>query len=128
MTTTMNHFAQRAMMQGVSCALIALFLFISMLPKVAGALEAQSELPDGLAATEPVGAVTLPDAIAAAFRGNPDLRVFSAEIRAREAATIQAGLRPNPALRAEIENVGGSGQRRAFQDTETTLLLSQLVE
>ena len=76
----------------------------------------------------PCGVLTLRDAISAALTGNPELAAFSAELRTREALTLQAGLRPNPALQAEVENVGGSGRRHGAEEAETTLLLSQLVE
>jgi cobalt-zinc-cadmium efflux system outer membrane protein len=75
-----------------------------------------------------MGVITLRDAVAAALVGNPDLAAFSWEVRVREARTLQAGLLPNPELRADVENVGGSGDRQEFEDTETTLRLSQLVE
>jgi cobalt-zinc-cadmium efflux system outer membrane protein len=63
-----------------------------------------------------------------ALERSPELAAFSAEIRAREWLTVQAGLRPNPELRSELENVGISGGRQGFDETETTLLLSQLIE
>ena len=45
-----------------------------------------------------------------------------------EALSLQAGALPNPELRAEVENVGGSGSRQGFEETETTLGIAQLVE
>lgn len=93
---------------------------------------APAEPPEALAVAppqgEPDGELTLRDAIAAALVRNPALAVFSWEVRAREARAIQAGLRPNPQLSVELENVGGSGDRAAFEQTETTLWLSQLIE
>ena len=74
---------------------------------------------------EPTGALTLNDAVAAALSSNPALAVFSWEVRAREARAIQAGLFPNPTLSGEFENIGGSGDRAGFAQTETTLGISQ---
>jgi cobalt-zinc-cadmium efflux system outer membrane protein len=94
--------------------------------------EAPSETPSDAAlfprAEEPTGELTLRDAVAAALLRNPELAVFSWEVRVREARAMQAGLPPNPALSVELENVGGSGDRSAFEQTETTLWLSQLLE
>ncbi|MFQ5780734.1 MAG: TolC family protein [Nitrospiria bacterium] len=76
---------------------------------------------------EPSGSITLQDALALALMKNPELAVFSWEVRGREAATLQAGLFPNPDFSTEIEDVGGS----AFSGTdqaETTISLGQLIE
>ncbi len=78
--------------------------------------------------TEPVGELSLADAAALSLLHNPDLAVVAWEIRAREAETLQAGLRPNPELGLEVENFGGSGGASGFDGAETTLSLSQLLE
>jgi len=72
--------------------------------------------------------LTLAQAFALVLARNPELAASAAEIRAREAHVVQAGLRPNPHLEAEVENVGGSGTREGFEETETTVGLSQLLE
>ncbi len=77
---------------------------------------------------EPQGELTLQRALGLALLHNPDLAVFSWEIRAREAEAIQAGLLPNPEFMAEVENFAGSGVSSGFGTTETTLSLSQLIE
>ena len=77
---------------------------------------------------EPTGVVTLRDAVVAALRGNPSLATFPWELRALEARAVQAGLRPNPEIGIETENFAGSGDRNGFDQAETTLWLSQLVE
>ena len=77
---------------------------------------------------DPSGAITHRDVLSAALAGSPELGAFSAELRAREALTLQAARHPNPTLRGDLENVGGSGTRQGVEDTEATLLLSQLVE
>jgi len=77
---------------------------------------------------EPTGVITLRDAISAALFGNPELKAFSLEIRAKEARALQEGLIPNPEIEIEAENFGGSGGFSSFDFAETTIQLSQLVE
>lgn len=102
----------------------------------------------------PSGSVTLSEALALALEQSPDLQAFSWEIRAAEARTIQAGLRPNPELSLEIEEVRWNsgpgtvsntisvgvkpsfgfervreqGVRSGFSEAEITLSVSQLIE
>lgn len=107
---------------------------------------------------EPPGELTLGHALALALQSNPGLAAFAWDIRAAEAREIQAGLRPNPELSLELEDlrVGGaanasstsravgfspadglsigagrasnSAHNGAFGDTQLTLAFSQLVE
>jgi cobalt-zinc-cadmium efflux system outer membrane protein len=72
--------------------------------------------------------VTLTHAQALALLHNPRLAAFGWEVRAREAQILQAGLLPNPEVGVEVENFAGSGALRAFNGTEITILLSQLIE
>lgn len=74
------------------------------------------------------GVMTLSQALSAALRNNPDLDSFSAEIKAREARVVQAGLLPNPEIGIEAENFGGSGYVSGFDAAETTVQLSQRFE
>jgi len=92
-------------------------------PGAAATTSADSELP-----AEPEGTITLRDALAAALLRSPDLAAFSWEIRVREARALQAGLRPNPEVALEVENVGGSGDFTGTDQPETTLALGQLIE
>src|SRR6185503_6219158 len=80
-----------------------------------------------LGGDSPAGVLRLRDAVAAALVSNPALAAFSAEIRSREAQALQAGLLPNPAALVEVENLGGSGDRQGFEQTESTIWLSQLL-
>jgi len=75
-----------------------------------------------------VGTIALSDALSAALVASPELAAFSAEIRAQEARTVQAGLLPNPDLSVDLEDFATSGDPGAFERTETTLSLSQLIE
>lgn len=77
---------------------------------------------------EPTGVITLRKALALALMDNPELRAFSWDVRISEARQLQAGLWPNPELGIEVEEVGGSGERRGFDVAETTIQLSQLIE
>jgi len=97
-------------------------------------LKAGSRLgePDSPATSGSV--VTVPDqltmasAMALALKKNPSLAGFSAEIRARDAAALQAGLLPNPELGVEMENFGGKDALEGVDGAETTMAFSQLVE
>jgi cobalt-zinc-cadmium efflux system outer membrane protein len=53
--------------------------------------------------------LTLRQAIQAALAANPDLAGFAYELRAQDARTDAAGLRPAPTLSADIENIRVSG-------------------
>jgi len=77
---------------------------------------------------EPDGTLTLRGALALTLMNNPELKVFSLEIRAAQARQLQAGLWPNPELEVEVEEVGGTGDRSGFDAAETTIKLSQLIE
>jgi cobalt-zinc-cadmium efflux system outer membrane protein len=76
----------------------------------------------------PRGEVTLRDALAAALLDNRSLAPAVAAVHVREGQALQAGTRPNPELKLELENFGGSGANQALESAETTLRLSQLVE
>jgi cobalt-zinc-cadmium efflux system outer membrane protein len=77
------------------------------------------------AAADPL---TLREAVAAALRHNPDLEAATLTVGTRQAQVWQAGLLPNPELRLEVENVGGSGDLAGVESAESTAKLTQLVE
>lgn len=79
-------------------------------------------------AAEPNGILTLEEALTLTTLHNPQLAAYSWEVRAAGARALQAGLRPNPELSIEVEEVGGSGSRSGFDGAETTVQLSQLIE
>jgi cobalt-zinc-cadmium efflux system outer membrane protein len=79
-------------------------------------------------APEPVGRLTLRDALAAALLGSPELAAEAYEVRARESAAVQAGLPPNPELDLSVEHFAGTGRYRGFRASESTLQIGQLVE
>ena len=77
---------------------------------------------------EPTGALTLRDALALALTENPELAPFAWEARANEARILQAGLRLNPELGLQVEDVLGTGDFSGGQEAQITLLLSQVIE
>ena len=77
---------------------------------------------------EPTGVLRLQDALALALLRNAELAADSYELRAREAALLQAGAMPNPTLSFEVEDVAGSGEFSGVDRAQTTLLLGQLIE
>jgi cobalt-zinc-cadmium efflux system outer membrane protein len=77
---------------------------------------------------EPTGMLRLRDALALALLRNAALAADSYELRAREAALLQAGALPNPTLSLEVEDVAGSGDFSGVEQAQTTLLLGQLIE
>jgi outer membrane protein, heavy metal efflux system len=74
------------------------------------------------------GSITLTQALQIALLQNPDLQAFSYEVRAREAEALQAGLVSNPTLNVLVENAVGSGNFNGFDQSETTVQLSQRLE
>ncbi|TFG94041.1 MAG: TolC family protein [Myxococcales bacterium] len=96
------------------------------LPALYAPAEATAHLPG--ASPEPAGVRRLGDALAAALLRNPELAAEAYEVRAREAALVQAGAYPNPTLSVEVEDFAGSGEYRGFQNAQTTVLLGQLIE
>ena len=72
----------------------------------AGSQDATSERAGaGTAANGDSGALTLPEALSMALRQSPALTAFTWDIRAADAMIVQAGLRPNPELSIEVEEV-----------------------
>ena len=84
--------------------------------------------PVEIAITEPTGTITRAEALALALVHNPGLQVFPYSLRAAEARTVQAGLRPNPELQVELEEFGDRGERSGLDAAETTIQIGQPVE
>ncbi len=84
--------------------------------------------PDALfAIEESTDKLVLAQALALALTRSPRLAAFSQEIRAREAATLQATLLPNPTFGVQASNFGNNIFKGADGDV-ITIELSQLVE
>jgi len=77
---------------------------------------------------DPNTPITLKQSLALALLGNPELEVFSWQLRTQEANILQKSLRPNPVLGAKVENFGGSNPMNRFEGAMTTFRISQLIE
>ncbi|MEK7486710.1 MAG: TolC family protein [Planctomycetota bacterium] len=75
---------------------------------------------------EPTDSLTLAQALSYTLLRHPELIQFALEIRAKEAATLQASLFPNPEMSLEVEDFGGRDNLKGFKGSETTLQISQL--
>ena len=89
----------------------------------ASSLQAQTSPP---ASAEPV--LTLAEALARAGASSPFQDAASAGVRAAEAQRRVAGLRPNPSIVAETENVAGTGIYQGLRSSETTVGLALPLE
>jgi cobalt-zinc-cadmium efflux system outer membrane protein len=89
----------------------------------ASSLQAQTSPPPS---AEPV--LTLAEALARAGASSPFQDVASAGVRAAEAQRRVAGLRPNPSIVAESENVAGTGIYQGLRSSETTVGLALPLE
>ena len=76
---------------------------------------------------EPVGELSLRQALALTLARNPDLAAFSHEVRASEAAVLQAGVLPNPVLELGAENLANN-RLREEGDRTLSLGFGQLIE
>ena len=72
--------------------------------------------------------MTLRQALALTLRQNPELASLSWDVRIGEARVVQAGLRPNPEVGLEVENILGTHDYSGLREAELTLQLSQLIE
>lgn len=73
-------------------------------------------------------ALSLREAVARAVEYSPAVKAAYSEIDARMADAAQASYKPNPQLSVEVENFGGSQSKAAFDQAETTVGLSQVIE
>jgi outer membrane protein, heavy metal efflux system len=78
-----------------------------------------------VAAAEPL---TLAEAVERTLAGNPDLGIFVFRQRAQQARNETAALRPPFEMRAELQDVLGTGRTNGFDSAEATFSLSQLIE
>lgn len=72
--------------------------------------------------------LTLAAAVDRTLRNNPDLAVLPTRKLEQSARIELAGLRPQLALDAQLENAFGSGNYRDLDGAETSLSLSQVIE
>lgn len=88
-------------------------------------LAAALSFPATAAFAEPI---TLEQAIAKAVEAAPSIRANEAAISAARAGRVQAGVRPNPTVTVEGENLVGSGPYNVFGQAEITGTYSQTIE
>jgi cobalt-zinc-cadmium efflux system outer membrane protein len=97
-----------------------------MFPKLRTALLAAAlAIPATAAFAEPF---TLDEAIAKAIEAAPSIRANEAAVAAAQAGRVQAGVRPNPTVTVEGENLIGSGPYNVFGQAEITGTYSQTIE
>jgi cobalt-zinc-cadmium efflux system outer membrane protein len=89
----------------------------------ASSLQAQTSLSPS---AEPV--LTLAEALARAGASSPFQEAAAAGVRAAEAQRRVAGLRPNPSIVVETENVAGTGIYQGLRSSETTVGLALPLE
>ncbi|KQM26928.1 MULTISPECIES: TolC family protein [unclassified Sphingomonas] len=83
----------------------------------AGVAQAQTGAPPAPAG----GMLTLDQAVAAAGGAAPALQAADAAVDAARAGREVAGLRPNPVVQGQVENIAGSGAFRGLRSAETTV-------
>ena len=93
---------------------------------VSGRGATYSSQPDSTA-VESEFPLTLRQALALTLKHNPELSAFSHELRAGEAAVLQAGALPNPVLDVSAENLNNS-RLRNDGDRATSIQIGQLIE
>lgn len=79
-------------------------------------------------AREPVGVLDLNQAISLVMESNPEIQSAQLELKAAEYRMLQAGLRPNPNLSFQAENVLGKNELSGFDSAEYTAQLEQTLE
>lgn len=72
--------------------------------------------------------LSLADTLTRAAAQDPTRAGGEARVQAAEAATRQAGVKPNPRVGLDVENIAGTGQRELIEDTESTLYYEQTFE
>ncbi len=77
---------------------------------------------------ELTGELTLRQVVTQVLMRNPELKAYSLEIRAREARILQAGLRPNPQILLDTQDILGSGGFSGADQSQSTITLSQIIE
>ena len=100
-------------------------ILAALLAATACAGTAAAQSPPAITAEAPM---TLEEALAAARARAPGIEAAQAGIRATDAARTVAGLRPNPTVEAQSENVAGTGPYRGLSGAETTVGVALPIE
>jgi len=72
--------------------------------------------------------VSYPQALQLAIENNPQLKLIATRIEASEGNIEQAGVRPNPVVEAEMENILGTGPASGIEGLEVTIGITQAIE
>jgi cobalt-zinc-cadmium efflux system outer membrane protein len=107
---------------------IAAFLAVASCASIAQAQTALSPPSSSPPPATGEAPFTLEHALSLANGVSPSIEAASAGVRAAGAARTVAGLRPNPTLVVESENVAGTGDYRGVRSSETTASLQLPIE
>lgn len=91
---------------------------------VASAIDATAQpnpVPD-------VSTITLDEAVTRSLKGNPELVALGYQLEVHKGVVLQSGLKPNPELNVQVENIFGGGRFSGIDSAETTLSISWLLE
>lgn len=96
----------------------------------AGIAQAQTAPDSGMPSISPINGevLTLENALAQGGVASPSVQASAAGIRAATAARTVAGLRPNPQIQVQTENVAGTGVYKGLRSAETTVGLALPLE
>ena len=103
---------------------LILSAFLWLCVGMSSATLAQIPIP----ATGRAETLTLSAALQRVFERNPELTASELEIQAASARMLQAGVRPNPELFTEIQNLPAIASGDLFRTTEATVSISQRLE
>lgn len=116
-------FGRSAHRRPPTVSVLAFVIFLLMQPTPGSAQQVFSTEPPALPTSPPsaIDPLTLPAALDLALRRNPELQAAQQEIRAMDAAVLQAGARLNPEVSASLEDL-------RKETRETTVQLNQTLE
>jgi cobalt-zinc-cadmium efflux system outer membrane protein len=103
-------------------------ILAAILVAASSASAAQAQEGPIPSAPSPSIGLSLDEAVAAAGGSAPAVDAATASIRAAQAAQDVAGLRPNPSVQGQVENIVGSGSFRGVSSAETTVGVSIPIE
>ncbi len=89
------------------------------------AAEAESDFNTGFNGS---GAISLQQALSRVFENNPEIMVSELEVQAAAARITQVGLKPNPELNLETENIPAVTGTGAADYMESRIIVSQRLE
>ncbi len=103
-------------------------MFAALIAVTSCATMAQAQTAQDVAGQPDMSILSLEQAIASAGGAAPARQAADAEVEAADANRTVAGLRPNPVLQAQVENIIGTGPYGGVQGAETTVGFMQTLE